>query len=66
MSEGEHKVDRALKGIRVIDLGHVLAAPTATMILADLGAEVIRIEPPHGDDAREFGPFVGEIGRAHV
>jgi CoA:oxalate CoA-transferase len=52
-----------LEGIRVIDLSHVLAAPTATMFLADLGAEVIHIEPPRGDDAREFGPFVGEPGK---
>jgi CoA:oxalate CoA-transferase len=52
-----------LEGIRVIDLSHVLAAPTATMFLADLGAEVIHIEPPQGDDAREFGPFVGEPGK---
>ena len=50
---------RALEGIRVVDLSHVLAAPTTTMFLADMGAEVIHIEPPHGDDAREFGPFVG-------
>ncbi len=48
---------KALEGIRVVDLSHVLAAPTATMFLADLGAEVIHVEPPHGDDAREFGPF---------
>jgi CoA:oxalate CoA-transferase len=46
-----------LEDVRVIDLGHVLAAPTAAMILADLGADVIHLEPPHGDDAREFGPF---------
>ena len=56
-------MSRALEGIRVIDLSHVLAAPTATMFLADLGAEVIHIEPPQGDDAREFGPFVGEPGK---
>ena len=49
---------RALDGIRVADLSHVLAAPTASMILADLGAEVIHIEPQSGDDAREFGPFI--------
>ena len=49
----------ALEGIRVVDLSHVLAAPTTTMFLADMGAEVIHIEPPHGDDAREFGPFIG-------
>ncbi len=54
---------RALEGIRVVDLSHVLAAPTTTMILADLGAEVIHVEPPHGDDAREFGPFAGEVDK---
>jgi CoA:oxalate CoA-transferase len=47
----------ALDDVRVIDLGHVLAAPTAAMILADLGADVIHLEPPKGDDARHFGPF---------
>ncbi|MHB8772250.1 MAG: CaiB/BaiF CoA transferase family protein [Syntrophales bacterium] len=50
----------ALDGIRVVDLSHVLAAPTTTMYLADLGAEVIHVEPPQGDDSREFGPFAGE------
>ena len=54
---------RALEGIRVIDMSHVLAAPTTTMFLADLGAEVIHLEPPHGDDAREYGPFAGEPGK---
>ena len=54
---------RALEGIRVIDMSHVLAAPTTTMFLADLGAEVIHLEPPHGDDAREYGPFAGESGQ---
>jgi CoA:oxalate CoA-transferase len=58
-------MDKALKGIRVIDLGHVLAAPTATMILADLGADVIRVEPLEGDDSREFGPYVGKIDKNH-
>ncbi|MCD6487147.1 MAG: CoA transferase [Syntrophobacterales bacterium] len=51
---------KALEDIRVVDLGHVLAAPTCTMFLADLGAEVIHVEPAHGDDSREFGPFAGE------
>jgi CoA:oxalate CoA-transferase len=50
-------MDQALADIRVVDLGHVLAAPTAAMILADLGADVIHVEPPGGDDARAFGPF---------
>jgi CoA:oxalate CoA-transferase len=56
---------KALEGIRVIDMSHVLAAPTTTMFLADLGAEVIHLEPPHGDDAREYGPFAGEPGKNH-
>jgi CoA:oxalate CoA-transferase len=42
-----------------VDLSHVLAAPTTSMYLADLGAEVFHIEREIGDDAREFGPFVG-------
>jgi CoA:oxalate CoA-transferase len=56
-------MERALQGIRVLDLSHVLAAPTATMILADLGAEVIHIEPPQGDDARDYGPYVGGVDK---
>ena len=54
---------RVLEGIRIVDLTHVLAGPVATMILADLGAEVLHVEPPHGDDAREFGPFAGEADK---
>jgi CoA:oxalate CoA-transferase len=50
---------KALADVRVLDLGHVLAAPTTAMILADLGADVIHLEPPRGDDSRAFGPFVG-------
>ena len=50
--------EQALQDIRVLDFGHVLAGPTAAMILADLGAEVIHIEPFSGDDARQFGPFL--------
>jgi len=51
-------MERALEGVRICDLSHVLAAPTTSMLLADLGADVIHIEPPRGDDAREFGPFI--------
>jgi len=47
----------ALSHIRVLDLGRVLAAPWATQILGDLGAEIIKIEKPgEGDETRHFGP----------
>ena len=45
-----------LDGIRVIDVSRVLAGPFATMLLADLGADVIKVEPPSGDETREWGP----------
>ena len=54
---GEHS-SRPLIGIRVLELGRVLAGPFCGMLLADLGAEVIKVEPPRGDDTRTFGPFV--------
>jgi crotonobetainyl-CoA:carnitine CoA-transferase CaiB-like acyl-CoA transferase len=45
-----------LDGIRVIDVSRVLAGPFATMLLADLGADVVKVEPPGGDETREWGP----------
>src|SRR5260370_2361661 len=48
-------------GLLVIDLTHVLNGPFGTTILCDLGARVIKVEPPgHGDDTRTYGPYVGD------
>lgn len=51
MSEGP------LDGVLVVELGNLIAAPYAGMLLADLGARVIKIEPPTGDLGRQFGPY---------
>jgi len=45
-----------LAGIRVIDLTSAVLGPVATQILGDMGAEVLKIEPPPGDPARLLGP----------
>src|SRR3546814_10108106 len=46
----------ALDGLKVVDLSRVLGGPYCTQILADHGAEVIKVEPPQGDETRDWGP----------
>ncbi len=41
-----------LDGVRVLELGHFIAAPFCTRLLGDLGAEIVKIEPPGGDPVR--------------
>jgi crotonobetainyl-CoA:carnitine CoA-transferase CaiB-like acyl-CoA transferase len=54
--------DQALQGIRIIECGHMVSAAYATKLMADMGAEVIKIEEPQsGDQARQRGPYPGHI-----
>lgn len=50
-----------LSGLVILDLTRVLAGPYCTMLLADLGARIVKVEPPEGDDSRRYGPFINGI-----
>ncbi len=57
----------AFLGVRVLDMSRVLAGPFTSMLLADMGAEVIKLEiPGKGDDSRQFPPFIGEESMYYV
>ena len=52
---------QGLEGVKVLELGHMVSAAYATKLMADLGAEVIKVEEPGGDRARQRGPFPGGV-----
>jgi len=49
-----------LEGVRIVEFSSSIAGPSSTMILAQLGAEVIKVEPPEGDDARAWPPHIDD------
>ena len=49
-------ISEFLKGLRVLDLSQFLPGPFATQLLADMGADVLKVEPPRGDPMRELNP----------
>lgn len=61
-SEAEGGTFLPLAGVRVLDFSKILAGPLCTQYLADLGADVIKVEPPKGDDTRHWPPFENGMG----
>ncbi len=54
----ESQTPGPLAGTRVVEFGNLIAAPFCAMLLADLGADVVKVEPPSGDLGRQFGPYI--------
>lgn len=62
--QGKQKFTGLLAGVRVVDLSRVLAGPLCTQMMADHGADVIKVEPPFGDESRHLGPPFDQDGQA--
>ena len=58
--------DLPLQGVRVLDFSAVISGPMATALLADQGADVIKIEPPQGDQSRRIGPHKGDLSAMFI
>src|SRR5215475_11568309 len=50
-----------LEGVKVLELGTMVSAAYATKLMADIGADVLKVEEPNGDPARQRGPFTGGV-----
>src|SRR5439155_20230671 len=61
MAKKERDRMQGLAGVKVLELGHMASAAYAVKLMADLGAEVIKVEEPEGDHARRRGPFPGGV-----
>ena len=62
--QGRDLTRGALTGLKVVDLSRVLAGPLCTQMLADHGADVVKLEPPAGDEIRQLGPPFDDEGQA--
>ena len=62
----DHDPSQPLRGVRVLDLSAVLSGPMCTALLADQGAEVVKVEPPGGDLSRRIGPAKGEMAAMFI
>ncbi len=67
MTEMDSPSPAPLAGLRVLELARILAGPWIGQLLADLGADVVKVEAPEGDDTRQWGPpFVESVGEEHL
>lgn len=67
MSDKQTPSKGPLSGVKVLDFSRILSGPYASMVLADLGAEVIKIEPlENGDETRNFPPFKGPLSHYYI